>query len=77
MRYNVWLRLIGAIPAMEPWDVRYRPLCTLIPRAIARVAALRGEPVAEQRGEPGIQFWRIVNRDGEPGLGILDDVNAE
>jgi hypothetical protein len=77
MRYNVWLRLIGAIPATEPWDIRYRPLTSLIPKAIAAVAVLHGEPIARRRGEPGIQFWRIVSRNGEPGLGIADDVLVE
>jgi hypothetical protein len=83
MRYNVWLRLIGAIPAYEPWPPasresgQYRRLTTLIPRALAAVARLNGEQIARQRGEPGIEFWRIVNESGEPGLGISDDVRIE
>ena len=71
MRYNVWLRLIGAIPADAPWQMGYRPLCRRYAEAGAALATLTGEKIAREVGEEGLEFWRFMNSKGETGEGIV------
>jgi hypothetical protein len=77
MRYGVWLRLIGAIPADGPWQMSYRTLCRPYAEAAAALATLRGQTIAREPGQPGLEFWRFVNQTGETGEGIVRDLPWE
>jgi hypothetical protein len=49
-------------------------LASQILYAAAAVARLNGEQIAQERGQPGVEFWRFVNNTGEAGAGIYEDV---